>query len=268
MQQLLSRRIFGYVRVSSVSQATHGQSLVAQQEQIAGYVQMAFGQSASVKYFVESGESAWKRKSYERTEFRKLMAEVRHGDCIVSTRLDRVFRNVLDALKTAENLKKRGVALHLIDLMGDVTTNGISGLFFTILSALSAHESTLKSERISDVKRSMKERGVYSGGRREIGFDVVITDGKKVFVVNEDELKLLEYIKYFKDLKQGGKIQGHSVKTKYSLDYVMKQLSFKFGDKFRVSRSTLNRLLHDELCIENRLDRIYKILSTSNCVIS
>jgi hypothetical protein len=37
-----------------------------------------------------------------------------------------VFRSAADALVTLEELKGQGVALHMIDLGGDVTGNGIS----------------------------------------------------------------------------------------------------------------------------------------------
>ena len=52
-------------------------------------------------------------------------------------------------------LKDRDVSLHMIDLGGDVTGNGISKLVFTILSAVAEAERDRTRERITDVKRDL-----------------------------------------------------------------------------------------------------------------
>ena len=54
---------------------------------------------------------------------------------IITPKLDRMFRSALNALGVLDGLKQQGVSLHMIDLGGDVTGNGISKLVFTILSA-------------------------------------------------------------------------------------------------------------------------------------
>jgi putative DNA-invertase from lambdoid prophage Rac len=62
--------------------------------------------------------------------------------------------------------------LHMIDLGGDVCGNGISKLVFTILSAVAENERDRIRERIRDVKL-LASQGVYGGGKRPFGFDVV-----------------------------------------------------------------------------------------------
>jgi putative DNA-invertase from lambdoid prophage Rac len=44
------------------------------------------------------------------------------------------------ALGTLEIFKEQGVQLHMLDLSGDATGNGISKLVFTILSAVAENE--------------------------------------------------------------------------------------------------------------------------------
>jgi putative DNA-invertase from lambdoid prophage Rac len=61
-------------------------------------------------------------------------------------------------------LKQRGVSLHMIDLGGDVTGNGISKLVFTILSAVAEAERDRIRERIRDVKSDQRKRNRYLGG--------------------------------------------------------------------------------------------------------
>jgi DNA invertase Pin-like site-specific DNA recombinase len=70
-------------------------------------------------------------------------------------------------------LKDLGVGLHMIDLGGDVCGNGISKLIFTILSAVAENERDRIRERIRDVKRHLASQGVYGGGKRPFGYDIV-----------------------------------------------------------------------------------------------
>ena len=46
------------------------------------------------------------------------------------------FRSAMDALDVLSQLREKRVSLHMVDLGGDVATNGISKLVFTILSAV------------------------------------------------------------------------------------------------------------------------------------
>ena len=85
-------------------------------------------------------------------------------------KLDRLFRSALDALKVVENLKTRGVKLHLLDLGGDIAGNGLSKLFLTIAAAFAEAERDRIRERIGQVKADQKARGRYLGGKVPFGF--------------------------------------------------------------------------------------------------
>ena len=61
----------------------------------------------------------------------------------------------------------------MIDLGGDVTGNGIGKLVFTILAAVAENERDRIRERIRDVKRHLASQGVYGGGKRPFGYDIV-----------------------------------------------------------------------------------------------
>jgi DNA invertase Pin-like site-specific DNA recombinase len=92
----------------------------------------------------------------------------------------------LDALRVLGEIKHRGVHLHLIDLGGDVTGNGVARLVFTILSAVAEAERDRIRERISDVKRDQRARGRYLGGTVPFGFSVG-EDGELVEVPEQQE---------------------------------------------------------------------------------
>jgi DNA invertase Pin-like site-specific DNA recombinase len=181
-------RVVGYVRVSTEEQALSGVSLDAQRQQITGYSMMKGWQVA--EFFVERGVSGSVPLA-ERPEGRRMLGTVTAGDVIITSRLDRAFRSAADALGTLEELKDQSIGLHMIDLGGDVCGNGISKLVFTILSAVAENERDRIRERIREVKRHLASQGVYGGGKRPFGWDVV--DGR--LVPNGDEQAALKRMK-------------------------------------------------------------------------
>src|SRR4051812_6708718 len=109
--------LFGYLRVSTVEQASQGDSLDTQRQQIVGYAMMKGWAVSDV--FVEAGVSGSVPLA-DRPEGRRLLAVVKPGDVIVTPKLDRMFRSASDALGTLEELKEQGIGLHMLDLGGDV----------------------------------------------------------------------------------------------------------------------------------------------------
>jgi putative DNA-invertase from lambdoid prophage Rac len=77
-----------------------------------------------------------------------------------------------DALDVLGRLKEGGINLHMIDLGGDVTGNGVSKLVFTILSAVAEAERDRTRERVAEVKRDQRQRGRYLGGKVPWGWKV------------------------------------------------------------------------------------------------
>ena len=159
--------IYGYCRVSTERQAEEGESLGAQQRTIEGYAMM--NGMAVDRVFIERGVSASKPLA-DRPEGASLLAVVKPGDAIITAKLDRMFRSALDALDVLAHLKQNGISLHMVDLQGDVTGNGISKLVFTILSAVAEAERDRIRERIRDVKADQKTRGRYLGGSVPFGW--------------------------------------------------------------------------------------------------
>jgi putative DNA-invertase from lambdoid prophage Rac len=161
--------VYGYVRVSTKTQAEDGLSLEAQQRQIEGYAMM---QGLTIdEIFIERAVSGWKPFD-TRPQGARLAGCLQKGDIILCSKLDRLFRSARDALVVSDELKKQGVKLHLMDLGGDVTGNGVSKVFFTIVAAFAEFERDRIAERISDVKSSEKEKGRFLGGSRPFGYRV------------------------------------------------------------------------------------------------
>lgn len=83
-----------------------------------------------------------------------------------------MFRSATDALRVLDDLKGRGIALHMLDLGGDVTGNGVSKLIFTILSAVAEAERDRIRERIRDTRAKLKAEGRFAGGSAPFGWRV------------------------------------------------------------------------------------------------
>lgn len=173
-------RVFGYCRVSTAEQANSGMSLETQQQQIAGYAMMKGWQVA--EFFVERGVSG-SVPLVDRPEGQRLLQTLHEGDIVITARLDRTFRSAADALGTLEQFKADKIGLHMIDLGGDVTGNGISKLVFTILSAVAENVRDGIRERVREAKRYRASQSLYNGGKPPFGFDVV--DKRLVPNVNE-----------------------------------------------------------------------------------
>jgi len=160
---------YGYCRVSTARQSEEGESLEVQQRKIEGYATM-LGLTLD-KVFVERGVSGSKPLG-ERPEGAMLLHCLRDGDTLITPKLDRMFRSALDALRVLGELKAREISLHMIDIGGDVTGDGISKLVFTILSAVAEAERDRIRERVRDVKEDQRRRNRFLGGRVPFGWRV------------------------------------------------------------------------------------------------
>ncbi len=182
--------VFGYVRVSTIQQATEGDSLESQTKQVLSYSISRGLELNESDVFVERGVSGGLEFN-SRPEGSRLLESIKSGDVLIFPKLDRGFRNTRDALNTLHLLKEKGVTVHSIDLGGDVTGNGVGAIIFTILSAFASFERERIASRISEVKQMRKSQGYFVGGRRGFGFNIV--DGKKV--PNRKEQKLIQEMK-------------------------------------------------------------------------
>jgi DNA invertase Pin-like site-specific DNA recombinase len=169
-------RCFGYARVSTERQSNEGHSLADQESRIRGYTQSVGLKLDGV--FVEAGVSGGKRFS-ARPKGAELLTVLRPGDHVISTKLDRCFRSACDALNVAEDFRNRGIHLHLLDIGGDVTGNGVAKLVFNILAAVAEMERGRISERVRSVKQHRRQAGYFTGGHVARGYNVT-HDGKLV----------------------------------------------------------------------------------------
>jgi putative DNA-invertase from lambdoid prophage Rac len=179
--------VYGYLRVSTLTQAREGESLEAQRLQVTSYAVSKGLKLPDENVFVEAGVSGGS-EFQERPEGAKLFQILSEGDMVVFPKLDRAFRNTRNALNVLHELKARGISVHFIDLGGDVTGNGVGAIVFTILSAFATFERERIAARIREVKQLKKAQGKFTGGKRAFGYEVI--DGVKI--PREDEQAVIQ----------------------------------------------------------------------------
>ena len=141
--------LVGYARVSSV-----GQSLEVQLDKL----------QDCKKIFQEkrSGAAAGKRPQLE-----ACLEYVREDDTLVVTRLDRLARSTLHLCQIADELKRKGVELRVVDQNID-TADATGRLLFNMLGAIAQFETEIRAERQLDGITKARKKGVRFGARQKL----------------------------------------------------------------------------------------------------
>lgn len=184
----MSKRLVGYVRVSTEGQSESGCSLILQREKIEGYCRLHDFELLHI--YEDAGRSA--KNINGRPAFVECLEFLRAGraDGLICYKLDRAFRSTTDCLETVERLKKKG--REFISITENVSTDGAIGtLFVSILASLSAFERQLTSERTSQALQGKIQRGERTGSIR-YGYDLD-PDGVHL-VPNPQEQEVLDQI--------------------------------------------------------------------------
>ena len=143
----MTTRRLGYGRVS-----TQDQNLDAQRD--------ALKKAGADKVFIEkiTGTKA------SRPELDKLREQMREGDTLVITRLDRLGRSTKDLLEISSELEDAGVELEVIEQ--NINTKTAEGrLFFTMIAAMAEFEHAMIVARTKDGLAAARARGRL-GGRK------------------------------------------------------------------------------------------------------
>ncbi len=163
----------GYARVSSV-----GQSLEVQLDKLKN----------CDKIFQEKKSGT----SDNRPRLKECLEYVREDDTIVVTRLDRLARSTLHLCQIADELKRKKVAIQVIDQ--NIDTNDATGrLLFNMLGAISQFETEIRSERQMDGIKKALANGVSFGKKKKL-------DKKQVEQLKqkrEEGIKIKDLMKYY-----------------------------------------------------------------------
>ena len=126
--------IYGYARVSTKGQATNGNSIEDQWEQLA---KNGCDEIVAEQY---TGTTT------DRPEFSKLVARMSKGDTLMVTKLDRLARSAREGLDVIEDLLAKGIAIRILN-MGVFDDSPVGKVTRTVLLAFAEFERDMIVER-------------------------------------------------------------------------------------------------------------------------
>lgn len=151
--------IYGYARVSTKGQEKYGNSLEDQHDRLI--------EAGAEKIFSDSFTGT----KMERPEFTKLLAELKAGDTLIVTKLDRFARTAADGAKAIQELVDRGVEVHVLN-MGRADNTPMGKLMVTMMFAFAEFERDMIVERTSTGKAVARaSKPGWKEGRKRIETD-------------------------------------------------------------------------------------------------
>lgn len=182
----MTRRAFGYVRVSTTEQADNGASLRSQIDLINAIAAVEGFELAGV--YIDAGVSGSIALA-DRPEGAKLLASARKGDVIIAAKLDRAFRSVADASTMLASLKARGIGLYLKDMGGLIAGDSAAEFMFTVLASVATFERSRIKERIAEARVVHRANYRHLGGSAKFGYHLEtrqVGDKPKQFLVRDE----------------------------------------------------------------------------------
>ncbi len=175
----------GYIRVSTVGQATDGVSLETQENKIRMYADL--NDLDLVDVFVDAGLSG--KSIAGRPGIQSVLELVRTKkiEHVIIFKLDRLARNLKEACEVSDLMQKRGVALHSISEKID-TGSATGKLFYHIISAMAEWERGIISERTVAALQTKKAKSERISGRSPYGYrfenGLVVEDASEQEVIS------------------------------------------------------------------------------------
>ena len=145
--------IYGYARVSTKGQATDGNSLEAQSEELKA--------AGATEIFSDT----YTGTTTDRPELKRLLSELKEGDGVVVTKLDRIARTARQGLELVDQLNDLGVSVRILNMGGVIDGSPLGRLMRTMLFAFAEFERDLIVERTQEGKRIARNRPDFREGR-------------------------------------------------------------------------------------------------------
>lgn len=192
--------IYSYYRTSELEAAlAPGQLETMIQTELLSIHTYCLTQNWLVSEGVADSGCGWGLSFASRKNGGELFRELKRGDKIVCSKLERIASSSADALELVNSLREKCVQLHVVELGGDVANEHFAINFNVAADVFSTLDKRKSAERIKKVKRRQRIEGRYLGGSRPFGY--TIHDNGRL-IENPMEQRVLKKII---ELKQQGK---------------------------------------------------------------
>lgn len=145
-------KIIGYCRVSTKMQV-NGNGLASQRIAILNRYDNA-----------EIFEESYTGTKTDRPILNKVLEQLQEGDILVVAKLDRLARNTVEGIQIVEDLFKKGVAVHVLNI-GLLENTTMGKFFLTTMLAVSEMERNTIIERTQAGKEIAKNKEGFKEGR-------------------------------------------------------------------------------------------------------
>ena len=165
----VSKKVLGYVRVSTEEQVSKGHGLDAQERAIRSFAESQGFELIGVE---KDGGVSGAKKPSERDGFRRVLqlAQAKLYSTLLVWKFDRLARNLIYSVTTVNDLKEKyGVVLRSVTEPID-TSSPMGQMIFTLLAGFAAEERRAIIRRTLAGKREKASRGGFSGGAAPLGY--------------------------------------------------------------------------------------------------
>jgi DNA invertase Pin-like site-specific DNA recombinase len=165
--------VIGYTRVSTEEQAD-GTSLAEQRRQIAG---LAMTAGLDGLEYVEDAGVSGATPIFRRPAGARL-ATLRRGDVVIVAKLDRLSRDLIDALTVMRDWEAAGVRLIINgwgECIGPQSQGNAGRLMLEVMAVFAGHERRVLKERQREGQAAKRAAGGHIGGVAPFGYRKVGT---------------------------------------------------------------------------------------------
>lgn len=147
--------IYGYTRVSTRAQLD-GHGLQSQKQEILSKYENS-----------QIVEEQFTGVKLDRPILNNLLENIKEGDTLVVTKLDRLARNTAEGINIIENLFSKGVSVHVLNV-GLLENTTMGKFFLTTLLAVAEMERNIIIERTQSGKELAKQDPNFKEGRPKV----------------------------------------------------------------------------------------------------
>lgn len=151
----INSMIYGYTRVSTRTQL-EGNGIQAQRQEILSRYEGA-----------EILEEQFTGTKTDRPVLNKILDNIKSGDTLVVTKLDRLARNTVEGITIIENLFAKEVSVHVLNV-GLLENTTMGKFFLTTLLAVAEMERNIIIERTQAGKEIAKQNPNFKEGRPKL----------------------------------------------------------------------------------------------------